>query len=759
MRINAARVARILDASNHVTIFDPESEHEEHDGYLTELAADEEDMTMFINSLRTGEASRDRRRSRVIREDSLAPFVVDFDVIDYQSDWEASDDEQAPPRNQQERAEQRSASEQLPPEESWQGWEEFERQAMAIPSRAGRLWMHNPVDIGRIADAHPLPRGGASLARTSTIGRQAPVNLNSGRGGRRTSTARHTSHAAPASSFWLHDSDALSYSFSWTRTRTSEEIQRSPSPHEVLEEVPTTASTTSNSDPTPIERAAMVNYVLLYNELRDSAQRTSQTAYQRLSGAAADLARLATINAPTQPPSPTARRTIEERTELMGQAMRMKKSCWLVYCGKSQTSDGASTSLRSAWHGNASSAKNAASGSSEGCGSLVCARGLVEAPKKVFDRSGRGELEEAIASDLAPCASEVGEMTGRMSWNTRGVAGCKGCATADLSCRSCGNLIGYRVVNPCTPCKSSLAAPVTGLLWHYRCRAVTLLPRLVGVVPASSIDLSKDHSASLLEPTPSPISPLTFDPNGRLVESEPVVGSRMRWAQLPHAQIDFEDGLVGEPAEWFSPETDNSWLVTMGSTTKEKSTGPSGEANPSDAELPALPSLYSVAFGTNTDSAAQEEDAVDQGPFRESLLSPFSPPPMPSTWRRLPDVNAEESDTSGTPNSRAGLHRSGAIRRQASSTHLSSSNNGRGLVRRRDEDDEGEQAGEEGRRIRRRLVALNRNADDIEVDRLTEVAGYGAAFSRSQGERHERDKARNSRERAGKRSSGALVGR
>ncbi|SCZ97933.1 BZ3500_MvSof-1268-A1-R1_Chr3-3g06465 [Microbotryum saponariae] len=762
----ARSLARRNRIRNNPVESESESESEseiedDNDGEPTDVdGADEGDLTMFVNSLRTGEASRDRRRSRIISEDSFPPFYVDFDVIEYNPDGEAAEDGEQEPalRMQPRQREEQGLAAEDGSEQGWQGWEEFERHAMAMPPStedSGRLWrvsldsldvasvsrateltrdcldpislQHEPVDIRRLADAHPLPRGGANLARTATIGRQAPVNSQ-------TRTARNSSQPTPASSFWLHDSDATSYSFSWTRTRTPEEIQRSPSPHEVVEQPPIPTST---SDPTIMERAAMANYILRYNELRTSSQQNSYaTDNSWISDAAANLARLDNMNAPTRT-GPDARRTTEDRAQTIGQAMRKKKDCWLVYCG--QSSHGSSGPLPSGWHWHASSTKAPASGSPSGCGALVCARGLVEAPKKVFDRSGRGELEESIASDLPPCSSAVGEMTGRMSWNTRGVAGCKGCATTDLSCRSCGNLLGYRVVNACTPCKSALAAPVTGLLWHYRRRAVTLLPRVGVVVPSPSIDLSQDHSASL--PTVTP-----------LYAQELISGSHMKWDQLPHAQIDFEDGLVGEPSEWYNPETDNSWLVTMGSTTRNKSTGhPSGETvQHSDVELPALPSLYA--------EAAQEEDA-GVAPARDSLFSPFSPPPVPSPWRQLRDHNAETSDTPGNPNGRVGLHRSGAIRRLASTANLSSlTNNGRGTVRPRDDDDEGDAQAGEGRRVRRRLVTLNRDADNLELDRLTEVAGYGAAFVGRQKERRKSDKARQVRQRLGRRS-GALVGR
>ncbi|KDE04730.1 hypothetical protein MVLG_04869 [Microbotryum lychnidis-dioicae p1A1 Lamole] len=709
-----------------------ESEDEDHnDGEPTDVdGADEGDLTMFVNSLRTGEASRDRRRSRITSEGRYPPFYVDFDVIEYNPDGEAAEDGEQEPalRIQPRQREEQGLAAEDGSEQGWQGWEEFERNAMAMPPStedSGRLWRHEPVDIRRSADAHPLPRGGANLARTATIGRQAPVNSR---------TARNSSQPTPASSFWLHDSDATSYSFSWTRTRTPEEIQRSPSPHEVVEQPPIPTST---SDFTVMERAAMTNYILRYNELRTLSQRNSyETDNSWISDAAANLARLDNVNALTRT-GPDARRTTEDRAQTIGQAMRKKKDCWLVYCG--QSSNGSAGLLPSGWHWHASSTKDPASSSPSGCGALVCARGLVEAPKKVFDRSGRGELEEAIASDLPPCSSAVGEMTGRMSWNTRGVAGCKGCATTDLSCRSCGNLLGYRVVNACTPCKSALAAPVTGLLWHYRRRAVTVLPRIGIVVPPPSIDTSQDLSASLFTVAP-------------LDAQELISGPQMKWDQLPHAQIDFEDGLVGEPSEWYNPETDNSWLVTMGSTTRNKSTGhPSGgTVQHSDVELPALPSLYA--------EAAQEED-VGVVPARDSLYSPFSPPPVPSPWRQLRDHNAETSDTPGSPNGRVGLHRSGAIRRLASTTTLSSlTNNGRGTVRPRDDDDEGDAQADEGRRVRRRLVTLNRDADNLELDRLTEVAGYGAAFVGRQKERGKSDKARQVRQRLGRRS-GALVGR
>lgn len=67
---------------------------------------------------------------------------------------------------------------------------------------------------------------------------------------------------------------------------------------------------------------------------------------------------------------------------------------------------------------------------------MVCARGLLEVPSKVFDIEDGGE-EKAVAGDLPPCSQRVGDVEGGPEKvGDRGVLGCKGCLTKDVGCRA-----------------------------------------------------------------------------------------------------------------------------------------------------------------------------------------------------------------------------------------------------------------------------------------------------------------------------------
>lgn len=100
--------------------------------------------------------------------------------------------------------------------------------------------------------------------------------------------------------------------------------------------------------------------------------------------------------------------------------MRGKKDVLLLYCGAGEEE------LPSGfkWEG----------ASEEGCGALVCARGLGEGPWRVF---GRGEAEEkAVSSDLPPRVERVRDVEGESGEGDRGVLGCTGCVTKDIGCRA-----------------------------------------------------------------------------------------------------------------------------------------------------------------------------------------------------------------------------------------------------------------------------------------------------------------------------------
>lgn len=137
-----------------------------------------------------------------------------------------------------------------------------------------------------------------------------------------------------------------------------------------------------------------------------------------------------------------------------------------------------------------------------------------------------------------------------------------------------GNVLGFRVVHACDSCSRSRAVTADGLLFHYRSTSVTPLPRLNLVTPPSSISLLLSDASF----SPSSSSDDDDKPPEEDLSALGVSGSPMRWLQLPHPQIDFEDGLVGEPAEWLDRGAD-SWWVEHGFGRKAMSGGGASAAS------------------------------------------------------------------------------------------------------------------------------------------------------------------------------------
>lgn len=129
-----------------------------------------------------------------------------------------------------------------------------------------------------------------------------------------------------------------------------------------------------------------------------------------------------------------------------------------------------------------------------------------------------------------------------------------------------GNVLGFRVIRPCGPCSVSRASPMDGFIWHYRSAAITTRPRLYDVFPSPSLPLSSpdssdsEHESSLPRPSSRPVAAL---PTSRTKEP-PAQGSKLQWANVPHPQADFEDGLVAEPADWIRAEGDDTWWLENG---------------------------------------------------------------------------------------------------------------------------------------------------------------------------------------------------
>lgn len=127
-----------------------------------------------------------------------------------------------------------------------------------------------------------------------------------------------------------------------------------------------------------------------------------------------------------------------------------------------------------------------------------------------------------------------------------------------------GNVLGFRVIRPCGPCSVSRASPMDGFVWHYRAAAITTRPRLYDVFPTPFLSLSSpDSSDSELDPSPRPRAssrPIAALPASRAKEP-PAPGLKLKWANVPHPQADFEDRLVAEPAEWIRGESDDTWWL------------------------------------------------------------------------------------------------------------------------------------------------------------------------------------------------------
>ncbi|GAA5845238.1 hypothetical protein JCM11251_003853 [Rhodosporidiobolus azoricus] len=238
---------------------------------------------------------------------------------------------------------------------------------------------------------------------------------------------------------------------------------------------------------------------------------------------------------------------------------------------------------------------------------LECAAASSDLPPSAarvtdWDATGKGE-------------GDAVERVGKRGWK-----GCKGCITRDVGCKRCGNHLGYRLLRPCVTCSiarpsytsyanvvshstssaasssvSSLADPprspggttltmtaggvtgggvVDGLLFHFRLNAVTALERLVGVQPEEELDgekrarkvagkkkqLERDEGEEKAERDLASPGRRGAGPGRRLVEETPGMGEATIWRNVPSAQRDFLDDLLGEPSDWITPSGETWWL-------------------------------------------------------------------------------------------------------------------------------------------------------------------------------------------------------
>ncbi|KAI5479493.1 hypothetical protein MNV49_003435 [Pseudohyphozyma bogoriensis] len=365
-----------------------------------------------------------------------------------------------------------------------------------------------------------------------------------------------------------------------------------------------------------------------------------------------------------------------ESDALIGQTLRTKKDCVLLYCGK----------RRELLPKGFSREEEDEEDGGGGCGLLVCSRGLAEVPKKKFMK--HGDEEDAVSSDLPPPADRVGDMSGgKEDGGPRGSSGCMGCKTRDFGCKACGNVLGYRVIKPCNAHSCSGRTRITstdGLLWHFRAASVTVLPRLNGILPASTIALSR--------------SPLEL--------MDPEVGTRMRWINVPHPQDDWEDGLVAEPKDWIDVsgnETELGWLAGIGRHSRAQ------------RAQPAVWNTNSTVTGTwdrlNAADAANREPTSSSNPPPDPN-SVFSPP------TETPPARPGDPFITLTPS--RSLTRSHAIRIQRS---LPRGPNDRDRDRVESTLRPSSSPPPTERRVRQRV-------DEGEMERAVRAAGYGTGFVR-----------------------------
>ncbi|BGP27991.1 hypothetical protein JCM10295v2_006978 [Rhodotorula toruloides] len=349
------------------------------------------------------------------------------------------------------------------------------------------------------------------------------------------------------------------------------------------------------------------------------------------------------------------RRTREETNALMGMALRSKKEVFLLYCGGNGTVDEISLPPGFCF------ASDSVEDANEGCGALVCSRALLEGvPDKVFDDEPARLERPAASSDLPPAADKVGdwaaepgvggERVGRRGWK-----GCKGCVTRDIGCRRCGNLLGYRLLRPCVTC--SIARPaytsyasvvstdpnaarlggslrlsaggvtgggvVDGLLFHFRLDGVSPLVRLIGEVPAEELEMEKKRRLAR--------GPQADEEGGaaeamrvgapairRLRERSPRDGEKMLWKHIPSPQRDFLDGLVGEPGDWISPQSETWWLdnAIRKHTKKRSASAAFGDVSSRNGS-PALFNTDSLSSASPT--VGNLSPTADAFPLRSSL--------------------------------------------------------------------------------------------------------------------------------------------
>ncbi|KAK4056396.1 hypothetical protein OIO90_002539 [Microbotryomycetes sp. JL221] len=451
---------------------------------------------------------------------------------------------------------------------------------------------------------------------------------------------------------------------------------------------------------------------------------------------------------------------------MMGRTLRMKKYCFLLYCGGS---DGDSyeggldesdvTSLPPGWRWSSTTRHHSRPiGETQGCGALICARGYGSETTSSVDGSfvmtpqnwPSRERDKFWASDVPVRFEDVADVVDHGADDDEvDEAGldegfCSQCRKVDIACRRCGNVLGYRIIRMCDHDTSTTNLELDGMVWRFWRQATTSRHRLVGVKPAPTLEQEIEasqlvqnnllNSRTLFGGQNKRVR-VTNEDDGdqaRIEPKMPTVGAKMKWGQLPHPQIDYEQGLVGEPKDWLtstrsvgkvqSRDDDDDWWIAYSVNMHCQERISRSETQPSE---PSRSNQQTDrAWRTNWPRPESAMPILIQG--SNGLVGTETP------RRSNGNINANGSSP---PSSGSSLRRSGAIR-VSLNTLL-----GRNRRRQRDGQDEAEHEGgqheedgsaRDGRRVRAR-TAVDHDGHDrdgvltVEREGVFSRFGYGAA--------------------------------
>lgn len=252
----------------------------------------------------------------------------------------------------------------------------------------------------------------------------------------------------------------------------------------------------------------------------------------------------------------------------------MKKGVWTLYCGGDGSGLGGvgKEKLPKGFHWSLGSDSEEA----EGCGALVCARGLKEGQKRLFpDLSGYGREEEAISTDLPLSSTRVGCLNSEGRKTVYLGKECEGCEVMEMGCkawfvflsshssplsillilsflsrgrqadarssRHSGNSLAYLLLQPCPSCPSQHppsiggGAMMDGLLWHFRARSVRARERRVG----RRVGENWEEGEEMEDEIDVDGEGKEREEGERIEPKSPKKGYQMKWRELPSAQVRF----------------------------------------------------------------------------------------------------------------------------------------------------------------------------------------------------------------------------